>query len=462
MRHTSIPVPGSIQVLNLSPSEFSPLISKCEIKVCYIGENRNGSVISREAAEKMAPTLRGSIIAGYFNEEKQDFEDHGKELSINDNGEICYTANTKPYGFVDLNAHCWFQDYTDDGVTHTYLMTEGWLWTGQYPECRRILEKGNGQSMELDDETLNGEWSKDTKTGLEFFIINEAIISKLCILGEDVEPCFEGASIQGAQHIQYSFSLDKDFEKNIKIMMFELNKYLSEGGRPLNDFQEDIEKKTEEEVADVAETEKVTEEAEVVETAEPVEEVTEAEPAAEPVAADEAPTEFKAEDEDEKEAKEEEKEEKEDGEAEEGDKDEPKPEDEEDAEKKKKEKEDFELKYNELESKYNSLLAEVQGLRQFKLVTERVSKEEMINNFYMLSDEDKADVRKNIDNYSLEEIEAKLSVICFRNKVSFNTEEDNASVSKDTTFSLNSLNASDSGIPAWIKVVRDVQKNKNN
>ena len=43
----------------------------------------------------------------------------------------------------------------------------------------------------------------------------------------------------------------------------------------------------------------------------------------------------------------------------------------------------------------------------------------------MLSDKDKEDVVKNIDSYSLEDIENKLSVICFRNKVNFSVEENN-------------------------------------
>ena len=82
----------------------------------------------------------------------------------------------------------------------------------------------------------------------------------------------------------------------------------------------------------------------------------------------------------------------------------------------------------------------------------------------MLSDEDKKDVRENIDSYSLGEIEAKLSVICFRNKVSFSendTSEANNGTSSSMTFSLNSLDIEDSSVPAWIKAVRDVQKNKN-
>lgn len=56
--------------------------------------------------------------------------------------------------------------------------------------------------MELDDKIIDAHWTKDENGKPEFFIINEAIISKLCILGEDVEPCFEGANIT---NIQFSF-----------------------------------------------------------------------------------------------------------------------------------------------------------------------------------------------------------------------------------------------------------------
>ena len=46
----------------------------------------------------------------------------------------------------------------------------------------------------------------------------------------------------------------------------------------------------------------------------------------------------------------------------------------------------------------------------------------MIENFYMLSDEDKKDVIENKSKYTIEEIEEKLSVICFRKKVNFELE----------------------------------------
>nr|DAI51149.1 MAG TPA: hypothetical protein [Caudoviricetes sp.] len=72
-------------------------------------------------------------------------------------------------------------------------MTEGYIWTGQYKEAKKIVEDGKGQSMELDDNTLDATWTKDDNGKPQFFIINEAIISKLCVLGDDYEPCFEGA-----------------------------------------------------------------------------------------------------------------------------------------------------------------------------------------------------------------------------------------------------------------------------
>jgi hypothetical protein len=44
--------------------------------------------------------------------------------------------------------------------------------------------------MELDEKSLEGHWSTDINDDIDFFIINDAIFSKLCILGDDVEPCF--------------------------------------------------------------------------------------------------------------------------------------------------------------------------------------------------------------------------------------------------------------------------------
>ena len=62
----------------------SPLISKCEIKVCYVSDepNRNGSIITKNTALQMAKTLPGCPIVGFYNKETEDFEEHNKSIEL--------------------------------------------------------------------------------------------------------------------------------------------------------------------------------------------------------------------------------------------------------------------------------------------------------------------------------------------------------------------------------------------
>ena len=442
------------EFINVKP--LNPLISKCEIKVCYVSDepNRNGSVITKEVARDMANSLPGSPIVGFYNEAKGDFEEHNRIIEIA-NGEFKIKDTTRPYGFVDLGAKVWFQKFLDDGeFEREYLMTEGYIWTGQYPEAQRIIDKGNNQSMELDNNFIDAHWTKDNKGNPQFFIINEAIISKLCILGEDVEPCFEGASISKLQ-----FSFEDSFKEQLFSMMNEMKNILNEGGAS--------ETMIDNEVVETVLPEEVVEPA-VVE--EPV--VTE-EPVVEPEApvveepATEEPVEYSAEEDDEEKCP---KCGKPKSECDCDDEDE----DEEEDKKAKYTLEEIpeyvELlnKYSELETKYNDLVAEketqdatISSLTAFKVAAERKEKQEMINQFYMLSDEEKSDVITNIDTYSLDDIEAKLSIICVRNKVSFNLDDDKTPGTDPMTYNLNGSSMEDDATPAWIKAVMATAKTLN-
>jgi hypothetical protein len=113
-----------------------------------------------------------------------------------------------------------------------------------------------------------------------------------------------------------------------------------------------------------------------------------------------------------------------------------------------------------LTTERDELQAQVEPLVQFKKASERKEKEAMIASFYMLSDEDKADVVEKIDEYSLDDIEAKLSIICVRNKVSFNLDE-NTDNNNITTFNLNGNDDDDASTPAWVKAAIAVSEKKN-
>ena len=114
----------------------------------------------------------------------------------------------------------------------------------------------------------------------------------------------------------------------------------------------------------------------------------------------------------------------------------------------------LEANYATAQTRISELEGQLAELTTFKKSIEKAEKEKMIASFYMLSDEDKKDVVENIDNYSLNDIEAKLSILCVRNKVSFNL-DDNKDEGKDPmTFSLNGGMTDEA--PAWVKALRSV------
>ena len=539
---------------------INPLISKCQIKVCYVGDepNRNYSVITKDVAREIGKTLPGCPIVGFFNENIGDFEEHNRMIDIS-NGKFDIIDTTRPYGFVPTNAKVWFQWFEDDGVAHEYLMTEGYIWTGQYPESQRIITHGNNQSMELDTETLDAYWTKDDNGKPKFFIINEAIISKLCILGEDCEPCFEGASITSVQ-----FSLEDDFKQKLFSMMEKMQEILSkdEGGTPVFNtyaveigcslmdaiyeylwakdlfeysiygIYEDGDQKfvilrnrtdltyyrlnfslTEDGGFQPAESlDKVTPDFKPAENpqfapeelaayeaqfaASKEEKQKDPEPAANfELAAEEEPAVEESAAEPEEVVEPEVESEVESGvDPEPVQEEEPAVDSEPVAEEEPAVVEDeknkynleevveyqellekystLENKFNELNStveNYNSQIAELNTqienltneknqLVEFKVKIDREKKQELIDSFYMLSDDLKKDCVDNIDVYSLDDIEAKLSVICVRNKVSFDLDKPEE---KDMTFNLDSLEAEDVSLPAWVQRVQEVAKEKN-
>lgn len=401
----------------------------------------------------MAKTLPGSPIVGFYNQAEKDFEEHNKIIEIA-NGKFNIIENTRPYGFVDLNAKVWFQKFKDDGKdVREYLMTEGYLWTDVYPESKRIVEHGNNQSMELHNKLTKGTWTKDENGMPQFFIINEAVIQKLCILGENVEPCFEGAGIAA------EFSFDEGFKSKLFSMMEELKTALQEGEKKMSDENKEIlipgseeedtefKKKPDEEEKDKTPENSQKKDNDSSEDSKKTEEQEDEE------YKKKCKTKCKkAEDEDEEDIC--------------PDCGKPKSKCTCEEDKKKKynlddipEYVELSNKYSALEQEKNALEVEVKSLREFKMKADRLEKQAMIDSFSMLSDADKADVVANIDTYSVNDIEAKLSIICVRNKVNFNLDKENKETDK-LIYSLKEEDGND-GVPAWIKAVRDTAKSMN-
>lgn len=393
------------EFINLEPLDVNPLMSKCEIKVFYLGHNRNHSYINRETALEMSKTLRGTPIVASWNENKEDYGDHGHIIHIED-GEISFSCKTVPYGFVSPDAKVWFQNFTDtdefdNKVERTYLMTTGYLWTGQFEELTKVIQEGQPHSMELDGDSVDGHWATDNNLGVEFFIINDATFSKLCILGDDVEPCYEGSSVTSPQ-ISSNFSKET-FEHTLFTMMQELKDTLnSKGG--LNMAKEETEFVESDENAEVTQEQEVEETTEVDFTAESEDNNNDG--ADEFVKKDEEKSNSDNKDDEEDDS--------------EDDSDDKEDDVEDEDNKKKKPANQHSLEeFEALQAEINSLRAENEELRNFKLNIEMKEKKDLVNQYFMLSDEDKADIVNNLANYSLDEIKAKLAILYVEKNVDF-------------------------------------------
>ena len=445
--HQSVATIDSPEFLNLQPLDLNPLMSKCEIKVLYIGANRNQTFITEEVAAEIGKTLRGAPIVGYYRDSKEDFTDHGEKVIIDDEG-IKFECQTVPYGFVAPDAEVWFQNFEDynekgESVTHKYLMTTGYLWTDQFPESSLPVNQGRPQSMEFQKESVKGRWETNYDNGMDFFIINDAIIQKICILGDDVEPCFEGASVT-APNVSSKFTLDNNFKNTLYSMMQDLKNALNEGRQQMENLEKTVTPEIEEAVVEYTQTEEAV--SEVNNTTEDTS----------------APADYVKKDQEEKK----EKESKDDGGEDaatdedsnkESDDSDDKDNDDDEDKKGAKKYELLEEELNSLKESYSVLQSQYQELVNFKREIDNQKKDALIAEFYMLSDEDKADVIQNKEKYTLDEIKAKLSVICFDKKISFTLNKEVEDKEEEViTYSLN--NNEDSNLPDWVKAVKEQER----
>lgn len=192
-----IPISFQATITQHTPMENSGF-TLCRARVFYTGLNRNGSYISKEFAEDFIKTAIGCPVVGLWDYEKQDFTDH----SISD--------RKKAYGFIPENPNfSWEEiyDYSEEGK-HEYAAFDIVLWTRAFHEANTIVD--HPLSMEINPDTINGDFI--VVNGNYCFRFTSAEMLGVCVLGYDVEPCFEGASfidVNDSNEFKRLFQIDK-------------------------------------------------------------------------------------------------------------------------------------------------------------------------------------------------------------------------------------------------------------
>lgn len=198
---------------------LNPNLSLAKCKIFYVGENRNGSIITQECADDMATQLAYTAVVGEWKSDIDNFGGHGGKIELSDDG-IEYIDTTIAYGCA-MDTPTWYEDVIeDDGTTHSYLCCNLVLFTGKFPELQKVVENNMFQSMEIEVE------QSEEKDG--FIYIHKATFSALCILGKDdenpnnsTEPCFESSTIEVPKEQVYSL-LKQEIKKEFSLILGEI------------------------------------------------------------------------------------------------------------------------------------------------------------------------------------------------------------------------------------------------
>lgn len=169
-------------------------LAKGTLYVAYTGDNRNGSVIEQSGFEAAIPTLSYKPVVAHYLDYKDDFGGHDGEVEETDDGDVVYVNLTEPVGVVPENTAWRFETLSDAGGVHNYFVIDVILWKRQKSYDVICKKKFTKQSMEI--EVLDGYSDSDGYHIVEFKFL------AFCLLGDDVEPCFEGARLE-------LFSMDK-------------------------------------------------------------------------------------------------------------------------------------------------------------------------------------------------------------------------------------------------------------
>lgn len=278
-KHTSLKFKAKVTPIEKINDEFT--LCKCYVQ--GVGKNRNFSYMSKENIQRCLPTLSYAPVVGHLIDKlDEDGNPTGEKYMGGHDYYIDDDWNLKsacvPYGVVKADSFDFetVKEYEDEIETE-YLTAEVVLWTGRYPELMEAIYSDDfyfNESMEISVSEYRPYEEDSNYTELTDFTY-----SALCLLGkaddktspEHTEPCFVESKV-----IPVQYSLEREeFSKVMGELKNELAFYFNKDN---TDGKEDEVVENENEKEEVIET---AEEVNEKSTEEVVENTTEETPDAE-------------------------------------------------------------------------------------------------------------------------------------------------------------------------------------
>ena len=155
--------------------------------------NRNGSYIKDDVADMLinSATRGDTPVVGFFDPESKNWAGHtGPTLA-------------SAYGYVE-GFDGWQPFKDSDGIEREYAVFSVVLFIRYFNEANFVV--GQNQSMELDINSIEGDWANIGDT--EYFVYTKAEIMGLCIIGSH-EPCFSASAFFAKNDDAYTNQYEK-------------------------------------------------------------------------------------------------------------------------------------------------------------------------------------------------------------------------------------------------------------
>jgi hypothetical protein len=201
-------VPAKIELVEQEIDQFeNEHITRCKLKIFYIGETADRRVFTEAFSQKLLKSLPYTPVVGYYNEETDDFEAHSMKQYM--------------FGHVPIDAEVSFEESNGK----TYAVTDIVLFTGR-EDVGLIAEKiiGKQHSLELKPGSVKYFIDKDQATQKSKVVFTEGEFYGLSVVGDDEQPAFEGSEFFVANE---NFSLE-DLKEEYNHFVKSLNKFYSE------------------------------------------------------------------------------------------------------------------------------------------------------------------------------------------------------------------------------------------
>ena len=230
-KHTSLKFKAKVTPIEKINDEFT--LCKCYVQ--GVGKNRNFSYMSKENIQRCLPTLSYAPVVGHLIDKlDEDGNPTGEKYMGGHDYYIDDDWNLKsacvPYGVVKADSFEFetVKEYEDEIETE-YLTAEVVLWTGRYPELMDAIYSDDfyfNESMEISVSEYRPYEEDSNYTELTDFTY-----SALCLLGkaddktspEHTEPCFVESKV-----IPVQYSLEReDFSKVMGELKNELAFYFN-------------------------------------------------------------------------------------------------------------------------------------------------------------------------------------------------------------------------------------------